>query len=179
MGDLHRSGWLLLCAFTPALAGCATTKPGAPDGQRAVPEPVEVRIGPNCAIAPDQKVVNLDYKPHGPGAYPAEVEWIVDKSPGEFAVFSSKSAEDQDKDNRLRGWEIKTLLPDRYLHEENKVFSGTPGHKPPFKKDAKTGHDVGVEWRYNIEIFNADGTRKCFVDPGLCYRTPDGGAICH
>lgn len=172
-GIRKEKGWVWLCALASAtaLAGCASTKT-AP-GPTAAPEPVTVNIDGDCHVTPDY--VDLDYgNPSYPGTRHYEVLWVFGKGADETGVVSSKPAEDQDPSDRPRGWDIKTLLDDKFLGPgTNQVRSGKPKHKPPFK------HDKGVEWEYSVEIFKADGTSKCHVDPGLCYRTPDGGAICH
>lgn len=175
-GIREGKGWVWLCALILAVgnAGCASMK----TEPTLAPEPITVHIEAiegtqDCKVDPDY--VDLDYgNPTYPGTRHYEVLWLFAKGADETGVVSSKPVEDQDPDDRPRGWDIKTLIDDKFLGAgTNEVRSGKPKHKPPFK------NMKGVEWEYNVEIFKADGTRKCFADPGLCYRTPDGGAICH
>ncbi len=166
---------MLLASFVWVASGCRSIRPlGEED------TPVDVHINRDCTLAdPDQEMVALDYGfPSYPGPYHTQVRWIVDKGAEDTAVISAEPAAYQDPRNYDRGLKIKRLLDADFLFAPGKkeLLSGKPKKRPPYKKNAE-GKDEPVGWYYEISILRGDGT-NCHVDPGVCYKTADGGWIC-
>jgi hypothetical protein len=168
---------MLVASGVLTWGGCRSLGPrGAED------TPIDVRINRDCSLADrDQEMVALDYENQTkkyPGPYHYEIRWIVDKGADDIAVISAKPAADQDPYNYERGLKIKRLLDGDFLFSKGKkeLLSGKPKRRPPYNRNAE-GKDDPVAWRYAISILHADGT-SCAVDPGVCYKTADGGWIC-
>jgi len=133
-----------------------------------------VLINRHCETNPD--IALLDYDPTFGGKHRREVIWVVDKSDEEEATISVKSAEKQDDKNRERGDKIRRLLGKTDFVLEpgvDAVSSGIPKYKPPYDGSK------GVLVLYGVTIRNPQTNETvCSSDPGLCYRTTDGGYIC-
>lgn len=134
-----------------------------------------VLINRACHANPDIAV--LDFQPGGGGHPRTEVIWVVDKRDEEEAFITAKPNDKQDPgDPAGRGREIREMLRAVEFHLPpgvDAVSSGIPRYRPPFKPGE------GVLWRYDVRIQDpASGREVCRYDPGVCYKTPDGGYIC-
>ena len=146
-----------------------------------VDTPVDVQIDRNCdfAIPAQKSYIELDYfTPDPNGSYHTQAQWTITKDAGDTALLSAKSAAYQDPRDYGRGMKIKKLLNAEYYFDRgtNTLKSGKAKAKPPYKKN-NAGQDEPVTWYYSLSILHADGTH-CEVDPGVCYRTADGGVVC-
>lgn len=164
-GMLVVAGW--------ATAGCRSMAP-------LQDETLDITIKNDCTFADPSQAdyVELDYgQPTYPGPYHRQVRWIIEKGADDVAVLSAKPVWDQDPNDHDQGRKIKHLLDEEYLFAKGKkdALSGTPKKKPPYlRRDDKL---QPVTWKYEVYIHHAAGD-FCKVDPGLCYRTPDGSVIC-
>lgn len=167
---------LALLALLLSTSACTSILPrgGFDDGPQVEWDKQIVLINRACRANPE--MAELLYQPP-PGTRPTEVIWVVDKGDHEEAFITAKPDGRQDPaDPAGRGKNIREMLRDvefRLPPGVDAVSSGIPRHRPPFKPGE------GVVWRYAVRIHDpATGRDVCARDPGICYRTSDGGMIC-